>query len=91
MDQAGDVGQVLAQVRCRAVQERRQITDTEARGVVLDLTEQRIATIAQSAANCASRMVVIQAGKCRRTRALTDRALTILCTQKAVPHQRDLG
>lgn len=65
MDQAGDVGHVLLEVRGGAVQERRQITDTEARGVVLDLAEQRIATIAQSAANCASRMAVIQAGKCR--------------------------
>ena len=88
MDQAGDVGHVLLQVRCRAVQERRQVAYAEARGVILDLAEQRIATTTQNTTNGANSVAMVECGA--YTRRLTDRTLTTLRTQKARPHQRDL-
>lgn len=82
MEQAGDVRDVPGQVARYALAECGEVLDAEARRVVLDLAEQRITTIMQNATNGTSRVVVIQPGILLRTRATTQRTLTILCTQK---------
>ncbi len=79
MRQSGDVSGMLGEILRQSMPERLKIGNSEARGVVLNLPEKRVARAMKRPANSACPVVMVKHGVLSNAGKLAESAFATLC------------